>query len=69
MKRMPVWDYSCVTREHYISLPNHEIEGLIKKYYFDMKSRTCGKIYYSFFVFIVVGPLDCLLTNLRGENL
>ena len=44
MKRITVWDYSYITREHYLSLPNHEKEAMIKKYFFDLKSRTCGKI-------------------------
>ena len=44
MKRITVWDYSFITREHYLSLPNHENEAMIKKYYFDMKYRTYGKI-------------------------
>ena len=26
MKRITIWDYSCITREHYLSLPNHEKE-------------------------------------------
>ena len=44
MKRITIWDYSCITREHFLSLPNHEKEVMLKKkYYFDMKSRTCGK--------------------------
>ena len=44
MQKITEWDYSCITREHYLSLPNHEKEAMIKKYYFDMKSGTCGKI-------------------------
>ena len=44
MKRITIWDYSCITRGHYLSLPNHEKEVLFKKYYQDMKTRTCGKI-------------------------
>ena len=40
MRRISVWDYSCITREHYLLLSN-EKEAMIKKYYFDMKSRTC----------------------------
>ena len=31
MKRITIWDYSCITREHYFSLPNHEKEVLLKK--------------------------------------
>ena len=45
MKKITVWDYSYITREHYLSLPVHEKEAMLKKYYFDMKSRTCGKMY------------------------
>ena len=46
MHCITVWYYACITREHYLSLPNHEKEFMIKKYYFDMKSRTCGKILF-----------------------
>ena len=46
MRRITVWDYACITRKHYLSLPNHEKEVMIKKYYHDTKTRTCGKILY-----------------------
>ena len=44
MHHITDWDYVCIRREHYLSLPNHEKEVMIKKYYFDIKSKTCGKI-------------------------
>ena len=44
MKHITIWDYSCIAREHYLSLPNHEKEVLLKKHYQDMKTRMCGKI-------------------------
>ena len=44
MKRITIWDYSYITREHYLSLQNHEKEAMSKKNYLDWKSRTCGKI-------------------------
>ena len=49
MKRITIWDYSCVTREHYLSLLNHVKEAMLKKYYIDMKSRMCGKILLFFY--------------------
>ena len=39
MKHITIWDYSCITREHYLSLSNQEKEVLLKKYYFDMKKK------------------------------
>ena len=45
MRRNTIWDYSCITREHFLSLPNNEKEAMIKKHYNNMKSRTCGKIF------------------------
>ena len=33
MRRITVWDYACITRKHYLSLPNHEKEVTIKKYF------------------------------------
>ena len=44
MHHITVWSYACITREHYLSLPNHEKEVMLKKYHFDIKSKTCGKI-------------------------
>ena len=31
MKKVTVWDYSCNTRQHYLSLPIHEKEAMVKK--------------------------------------
>ena len=42
MKKITVWDYSCISREHYLSLPNHEKQSMIKKYYY-MKSCSSSK--------------------------
>ena len=46
MKRITIWDYSCITREHYLSVPNREKEVLLKKHYLDMNNRACGKIFF-----------------------
>ena len=43
MKRVTIWDYSLMTREHDL---NNEKEVMIKNYYHDMKNRTCGKILF-----------------------
>ena len=44
MEKIGIWDYACVTKEHYYNqahlVPNYEKEALIKKYYFEVKSRT-----------------------------
>ena len=31
IKRITIWDYSCITREHYLSLPNDEKEEMLTK--------------------------------------
>ena len=46
MKRVTIWDYSLMTREHDLLLQNNEKEVMIKNYYHDMKNRTCGKILF-----------------------
>ena len=46
MKRITIWDYSFITREHYLSVPNHEKEVLLKKHYLDMNNRACGEIFF-----------------------
>ena len=43
MKTICISDQLCISREHYLSLPNHEKEAMIKKYYNNMKSCTGGK--------------------------
>ena len=32
MKHITIWGYSGITRKHYLSLPNHEKEAMLKKY-------------------------------------
>ena len=59
MHCITVWDYVCITREHYLSLPNHEKEFMIKKHCFDMKSRTCGKILLFFIEVEAVWNVFC----------
>ena len=44
MRRIIIWDYSCITREHFLSLPNNEKEAMIKRYHKDMDDKTCDKI-------------------------
>ena len=31
MHHITVWSYACITRQHYLSLTNHEKEVMIKK--------------------------------------
>ena len=45
IKKITVWHCSCITREYFLSFPIHEKETMVKKYHFDMKSRTCCKMY------------------------
>ena len=45
MKKNAVWDYSCITRAHYLLFSIHKKEAMVKKYKFDIKCRTCNKIY------------------------
>ena len=50
MNKITVWDYSCVSREHYLSLPKEEKEFMLRKYYTDMKARNSGNNFICFFV-------------------
>ena len=43
MQQIPIWDYSSISREGYVALPNFEKEALIRNYYVDMKSKGGGK--------------------------
>ena len=42
MNNITVLDYSCVSREHYLSSSNLKKEGMIRNYYTDMKARSSG---------------------------
>ena len=52
MNKITVWYYSCVPREHYLSLSNHEKEVMFCKYYTEMKACSSGKNFI--FVFCLV---------------
>ena len=43
MLQISICDYSSISREGYIALPNFEKEALIGNYYVDMKSKGGGK--------------------------
>ena len=47
---LDAWDYGCVSREHYLSLPKEEKEVMLCKYYTDMKARSSSKNFICFFV-------------------
>ena len=34
MKKLSIWDYHCITREHYLSSSTNEKEDMIKKFYY-----------------------------------
>ena len=42
MQQIPIWDYSSISREGYIALPNFEKETSIRNYYVDMKSKAAN---------------------------
>ena len=47
MKKVTVWDYASITRDSYLALSHDEKEKLIRRYYFDTKSRGgSGKFYF-----------------------
>ena len=51
MKKVIVSDYASITRESYLALSHDEKEKLIRRYYFDMKSRgNVSFILFNFFV-------------------
>ena len=43
MKKVTLWEYASITRDSYLSLCHDEKENLIRKYYLEMKTRSCGK--------------------------
>ena len=51
MKKLSIWDYHCITREHYLSFSTNEKEDMIKKFYYQMKNRSSGKKFIFDFLF------------------
>ena len=52
MRKITVWDYHCITREHYLSLSSNENEAMIKKFYYEMKNCSSGKKFIIFVFFV-----------------
>ena len=51
MNKLPIWDYSAVTREAYLAFNDSDKRAKISSYYYDMKSRSSsGKIHFYFFL-------------------
>ena len=48
MNKITVWDYSCNSREHYLSLPKEEKVVVLRKYYTDIKARSNGILFVFF---------------------
>ena len=40
MKKFPVWDYSNISKENYLSLSYRDKEKIVMQYYFDIESRS-----------------------------
>ena len=53
MKKVPIWEYYCVSKQAYLEMSESEKRDKISKYYSDMKSRkSTGE--FSFFFFCLV---------------
>ena len=48
MNKITAWDYSCVSKEHYLSFLKEEKEVMFCKYYTDMTARSSGKNFFFF---------------------
>ena len=47
MKNVTIWDHASITKDSYLALSHDEKEKLIRRYYFDTKSRGgSGKFYF-----------------------
>ena len=55
MKKVPIWDFFCISKQVYLSMSEKEQREKISKYYSDMKNRhvPTGKfyLYFDFFLF------------------
>ena len=49
MKKVPIWQYYCITKQAYLEMSEKEKRERISKYYSDMKNRQSTSEFYSFF--------------------
>ena len=54
MKKVPIWDFFCVTKQVYLKMAEQEKREKISQYYSAMKSRhvPAGELNLYFFIFI-----------------
>ena len=51
MKKVPIWEFYCISKQAYLAMSEQEKREKISKYYSDMKSRNVvpvGEFLYSF---------------------
>ena len=51
MKKVPIWDFYCISKQAYLAMSKQKKREKISKYYSDMKSRNVvpvGEFLYSF---------------------
>ena len=65
MRKVTIWDYFAITKTHYLSLPESEKLEKINKYYFDMKSRSCGGKMFCLFVCVFLTLSESLDMSLE----
>ena len=54
MKKVPIWDYYCTSKQSYLEMSEKENRDKISNYYSDMKSgKSTGE--FSFFLFLFLG--------------
>ena len=58
MKKVPIWDFYCISKQVYLSMSEKEKREKISKYYSDMKNRhvPIGKfdLYFVFILFFIL---------------
>ena len=54
MRKITVWDYHCITREHYLILSSNEKEAMVKKFYYEMKNHSSGKKFIIIIIIIII---------------
>ena len=55
MKKVPIWEYYCISKQVYLAMSKQEKRDKISKYYSDMKNRhvAVGEFHLIFFFFLL----------------
>ena len=60
MRKVPIWDFFCVSKQEYLKMAEEEKKKKISQYYSAMQSRYVPDGEFFIFIFIFYSTLKCL---------